>query len=107
MKELTDTEKKIITMISGEIEDYTVDLLTRQDNEIMDWEKQAPSDVVFTNGVFKIRERYYLEFCHWLKGHWDALSWDEQIVFCQYFYQQNIVLEWMDECQITALRLIQ
>lgn len=100
-------EKQIITLISEEVEPYTQDLLAKQDTEILDWEKKAPNDVVFTNGTFRIRERYYLDFCRWLKIRWDKLSWEEQIIFCKYFYQQSIVLEWMDECQITAFKLLQ
>ena len=89
MTELTQMEKRIIAIISEEVEPYTVDLLARQDTEILDWQKQAPSDVVFTNGTFRIRERYYLDFCRWLKARWDELSWEEQIIFCKYFYYYN------------------
>lgn len=107
MKQLPDSDRKVIDLISVALEDKTDELLTAQDKEITEADKSMLYNMAqMTEIVESIRTRYHNQYMVFLRTVWDGLSYDDQIVFCKYYHTPELLMKWMDECQITALKLI-
>ncbi len=104
---LPDSDRKVIDLIANALEDKTDELLTAQDKEIMEADQSMLYNMVqMTDLVQSIRTRYHNQYMVFLRTVWDGLSYDDQIIFCKYYHSREILMEWMDECQITALKMI-
>lgn len=106
MNRLPDIDRRVIDLISGEIELYTVEILTRQDEAMIVNDRMTIETKDHYELTKKIQLQCFLEYQAMIRRYWDQFTWEEQIVFCKYFYQQELLLPWMDDVQITALRLM-
>lgn len=107
MTRLPSIDRKVIDLISRDLEEKTDELTAAQDKEIDEADKSMLYSMEQMNSiVLAIRTRYHKLYMAYLKAMWDELSYDEQIIFAKYYHSRSAIEGWMDECQITALKLL-